>query len=1031
VDKGGDPFADMAEEETPVQNPVSSEQGDPFADMAGSEGERPARPLDPELQMMAGTPPEQVEWDTEPFIDPVDAAAGGFVGGLKSAGVKLFSRQALRKGLTGTGAALASEPVAGGAMEKVDEATEGLPAPVRTPLTVATGMATGSVGEALTSKGGRSLVDAGKALANRPTEAGDTLQSAFVRKFQDRFKRLKDTQTDLAGEYEGGKIPEHSDAYLAEELYHGKARWDLDKFEDEKVKPLVKAMEDSKVSPDELSLYLYARHAPERNARIQKINPKFRDKGIPGSGMDDAEAAEILQGFKAAGKDQDLEALSQKVWDINRERLDVLKKAGMLDDETYGKLLNQYKNYVPLKGTGDKSKLGKGGDPGYDVKDKGVQRAFGRKSQAEDPLTHSVAQYEEALIKARKNEVGQAFLNLVEENPNEKLWTINESRSKPKLNKQGEVEYKPAPHESKNTFHVYRDGKRYSIDIKDDLLASAMKNMGSEKAGSLTKGLAAVNRYLAAINTSYNPEFVISNFSRDIQTAGINLAGEQSTRLAKDVVKDVPKAMRGAYRGYRGKTGGGDWDDWYKEYRESGGAIGFFGLKDVDSRAKDIRKTLDEAKGGATAKARKAGRKSAKLIEDVNAAVENATRLSAYKNAREHGLSKAQAASLAKNLTVNFNRKGELGSVANALYLFYNAGMQGSARVVQALKSPRTRKLGAGIASAAFGLTEMNRRIAGEDEDGKNYYDKIPDWTKERNIVVMKPGTEGDFIKIPLPYGYNVFHVLGEQANTAAHKGEPVKGAANTVRAMINAFNPLGEENPLRLVSPTVTDPMVSLATNKDFAGRPIKPEQPPYQPDKPESELHWDSVNPATKALTQAANKATGGNEHRSGLVDVSPEVVDYLVGQVTGSAGQFVTRTANYGVQKAKGEEVPTWKTPFLRKVAGEQYDYQAVSDYYDAGEEIERIRNEKEAGVLDESRKGYLKLYPRWRQAERKINMLNKRLDRAEKDETIEKLEQEKTKVMKEFLRQYYEQEEGAAAGESQEQAQQGDPFADLGQ
>jgi len=649
--------------------------------------------------------------------------------------------------------------------------------------------------------------------------------------------------------------------------------------------------------------------------------------------MDDTEADEIIQGFKAAGKDQELEALSQEVWDISRQRLDVLKNAGILDDDTYNVLRKQYKHYVPLKGTGEKPQPKRKRDKGFDVRDKGVERAYGRKSQAEDPLTHSIAQYEDALIKARKNEVGQRFLNLVEENQDEKLWTINETRSKPKINKQGEVEYKPAPHESENTFHVYRDGKRYSIDIKDDLLAKSMKNLGSEKIGSLTKGLAAVNRYLAAINTSYNPEFVISNFNRDLQTAGINLAGEQSSKLAKDVMKDIPKAMRGAYRGYRGKSKKGEWGDWYEEYRKSGGSIGFFGLKDVESRAKDIRKTLGEAKGGATANTKKAARKVGKLIEDANAAVENATRLAAYKNAREHGLSKDQAASLAKNLTVNFNRKGELGTIANALYLFYNAGMQGSARVLQALKSPRTRKLGTGIASAAFGLTEMNRRLAGEDEDGKNYYDKIPDWTKERNIVIMRPGTDGKYVKIPLPYGYNVFHVLGEQANSALHNGEPMKGAVNTVRAMVNAFNPLGEENPLRLVSPTVTDPAVSLATNKDFAGRPIKPEQPPYQPDKPQSELYWDSVNPATKALTQAANKMTGGNELRSGLADVSPEVVDYLMGQVTGSAGQFVSRAANYAAQKAQGEEVPTWKTPFLRKVAGEQYDYQTFSDYYDA--------------------------------------------------------------------------------------------------
>ena len=72
-------------------------------------------------------------------------------------------------------------------------------------------------------------------------------------------------------------------------------------------------------------------------------------------------------------------------------------------------------------------------------------------------------------------------------------------------------------------------------------------------------------------------------------------------------------------------------------------------------------------------------------LSDYNLAMENAVRLSAYKVGLEQGMSKQQAASLAKNLTVNFNRKGQVGQQAGAIYAFFNASMQGSARIGQTL----------------------------------------------------------------------------------------------------------------------------------------------------------------------------------------------------------------------------------------------------------------------------------------------------------------------------------------------------------
>ena len=78
-------------------------------------------------------------------------------------------------------------------------------------------------------------------------------------------------------------------------------------------------------------------------------------------------------------------------------------------------------------------------------------------------------------------------------------------------------------------------------------------------------------------------------------------------------------------------------------------------------------------------------------MERVNTSVENGVRLASYIEARKAGVSRDKAAELAKNLTVNFNKSGEFGTVANSAYLFFNASVQGTSRLIRTLK-PQFKK---------------------------------------------------------------------------------------------------------------------------------------------------------------------------------------------------------------------------------------------------------------------------------------------------------------------------------------------------
>ncbi|MBV5310392.1 hypothetical protein, partial [Chromatium okenii] len=97
---------------------------------------------------------------------------------------------------------------------------------------------------------------------------------------------------------QGGKVDESNDVVLAMEAAGNIAANQLEKLKERYIQPLIDRMAKMNVNKDEIGLLLYAKHAPERNAYIQSINPKFRKLGEGGSGMTDKESAAIIQRYK-------------------------------------------------------------------------------------------------------------------------------------------------------------------------------------------------------------------------------------------------------------------------------------------------------------------------------------------------------------------------------------------------------------------------------------------------------------------------------------------------------------------------------------------------------------------------------------------------------------------------------------------------------------------------------------------------------------------------------------------------------------
>ncbi|HFT5490935.1 TPA: LPD38 domain-containing protein [Escherichia coli] len=870
----------------------------------------------------------------------------------------------------------------------------------------------------------------------------ETIASRFVRQMQDKFQVLKAVQENIRKT--GGKIDDSNNAYMAEELFHGKAENDLNVMKERYVQPLAKLLADYKIAQADLDEYLYARHAPERNAHIAKINPKMPDGG---SGMTNAEAAEIMQRVRNSGKQAQYDRLAGIIDDMLARRRELIREAGLEESGVVDAWQNAYRYYVPLKGQDidgvvSLPRTGKG----FTIGGRESRQAMGRASRAQSPSTQAIQDLSESLIRNRKNEVGNAFLKLVQDNPDKDYWQVFTDdkpdtmraiaeRVDPETGEtRREVVERPVPMAmmADRYFTTKKDGKTYYIKLHDPRLMRAMKNMGPETSNAVIRTLGKVNRFLATVNTSYNPEFLVSNFIRDVQTAVMNLKAEQGRSDGKlkgldnlsalAVVKDSRSAMSAVYASLRGKTltgNGAQWQKVWKEFVEDGGKTGWFNMGDLEGQQKEMDRLVSLAKGGWKGQSIGAWNSFLNLVEDANGAVENALRLSAYKHARDAGLSRQQAASLAKNMTVNFNRRGEQGALMNSLYMFANASIQGTANLVRTLGHlngdgplpERLRwknlnvpqKIALAAVGAGYLLGSLNRSVAGEDDDGVNWYDKVPSHVKERNLVIMKSvfgGKAGEYWSIPLPYGYNVFFLLGHTAEgVAAGDLTASRAAGNVVGGILGAFSPVGSETSetlsgalLKNAAPTILRPFANLAMNENFMGAQIYQENMPFGTPKPDSQLGRRSTPEAYKAFASWLNAFSGGSQYRPGAVDITPESLKFWIDYISGGTGRFISKTTDAAVKSLNGIDIPEQQVPFLGKISGEVMPYADQQKMYDRMTEVAQYHAElksltgaERTAFIDENN-GKLSMNGLMQDTRKRLKDLRKQRDAIYADSTL---------------------------------------------
>lgn len=738
----------------------------------------------------------------------------------------------------------------------------------------------------------------------------------------------------------------------------------------------------------------------EQIAESYRIRDKWRTESQRFAGITDGEAQSIVAKWRQDKRFAAIEDARQQLSAISRATLDTLHEAGELGDEEYQALRNGYQYYVPLHRDGFQDTrpatgrvTGPTGRP--------FKVAKGSMLEVVNILPEVIRAHETAINRKHKLEAGRALYEFALAHPDAGI-TVEKQEQMPTHDREGNIVMYTRQTEPEDGVFVKVKGKRYLLRFEADVrtpegrtLARFLDSIKGQDAqlGGITKSLHKITRLLAAVNTSLSPEFVVSNFSRDLQTALIHLNQEDINMqgLQSQVLKSVGKAVRGIWLAERGKPGNNEMARWYRDFEKNGGKVGWVqnydGIEDLSKKLAGEMKLYEPGN-----RARKITRAVLDFIDAGNVAIENALRLATYKAMVEKGIDRAKAAGIASNLTVDFTRKGKLSPQINALYMFFNASVQGSYRMAKALAtSPRVRKIAGGIAASGFLLQMLALAGGGDDDSDEPYVLGLPDSTRERYILIPMPGQDGRFFKFPKAYGYGALYDLGAEVANSMYMGmtgrqyNHAKGAMRVVSSFANSFNPIQSATILQTIAPTLVDPFVYVGENTNWTGLPLRPAQNNFGPKKPESGRAWKNTNPIYKSIAEGVNSLTGGDRYESGLVDISPEVFEMAVNTALGGLGRFIGNTAALPLATAKGE-LDAEKIPFVRQVYAKWDDRALSNRYYEAMEraQIARMRF-KNAETLAEKRSIFdSPEYKIWRQSnatDKQVKRLRARLNRME--------------------------------------------------
>ena len=828
-----------------------------------------------------------------------------------------------------------------------------------------------------------SVVQQGQARfsARNPISPFPMSEPGFIDKW---VRRLADKDIDIKRVVEdiraaGRVVADAINPIFAGEMYQKREQQRAEDFSKDELEPLLSRVVKAGFTLAQFDKFLHARHVivDKVNSVLEALNPHDpNNKAL--SGMSDTEANLIYKGARHA----ELEALAKEVDQIVETSRDLLVDYGLESVSTVNQWKKTYKAYVPLRREGYEDVNAYPTGTGKSVRGSTVQTRGGSTLAVESILANIAQARDQIISRGEKQRPVIAFAAMLIQNANEAIGVIdkhvqitipdpvtglpmvvadNRANAHPQMIRRydpvsktmkmyPDPNYKGDP----NVVNFRIKGQDYSIVFNEHVersmeIANAFKNMGTDKLSGVMAAIAPYTRYLAAINTQYNPIFGVVNFVRDAQYAMLTLASTPLQGKQLEVLNNARKALGSIYQEARdvraGRQNTSPMGSMWRRFEHVGGPTGYRDIfMTTEERVDEIKRLMDPSswsgiRGPQQLGARLEETTMFQLLSDYNLAMENSIRLGVFKAGVDAGMSDIAAASLAKNITVNFNKKGQIGSQMGSLYAFFNANVQGTARIAEVLFD-RTKD---GFTISSLGkkvitggllvgvLQSFMLSMGGFDDDDP------PEFVKQKNLVIPVPGTDKGYVMIPMPLGFNLLPTIGRLAAESVANyamGRPIHGFQKTAEllgAVFGSLSPTGGAGGLQEFAPTVLDPAVSLYTNRDWSGRKIYNEDRSSLDPTPGLSRTRDSATVWAKFTAKAINWATGGTDFTPGVYSPTPDAIDYLIGQTTGGIGREVSKTAQVIQKLAGDEDVPVYKLPLGGRFAGSASGESAIRNRF----------------------------------------------------------------------------------------------------
>jgi len=723
--------------------------------------------------------------------------------------------------------------------------------------------------------------------------------------FVDHTIRIADAQKQI--EEQGGFVSLKTDVYKQKRLSTRRIAARINWFERNVMKPFVSVLSSSNVTSEQLDLYRHAKHASERNEAM----------GFDGaSGMTNEQSEKILGEF-SSDENVSLNVLSSRLDAIVDSILEYQVKSGILSPEQRQQISQKYEFYSPL-GREFEEFASTGGvtGKGSGVLGTGIYRAKGNVELKVLPITAQIMAKAQGIIEqVETNLLVKTLAQLVRDNPSSNIWSIKSRKAIGKtFGEDGEIIFaKP----DDNEIGFREDGKQKFIAIHDLALKKAMTSEDLSKSVPIFRGIL---QFQSKMITAWDITFGKRNFERGLGEALINvqeirqleLTKDEAKGLTREVLKNTPSAVLGYLRFLNGKPS--KWSDIVQDFQFEGGESGAFWLQDIKRLNKALKKHEKRFSRQGFKKLQNAPSLALEFINDLNTAAENASRVALYDSLVKRGVPKKQAAFIVGELTVDFQRQGEYGPTIKSLWLFINPAIQGPVRFGRALvKSNRARAAVGGLFIAGV-LRAHLAQLIDSDEDDATY-----DYKKNTSINLPTGFGEGVTI-VNLPYGANAFFAAGQYAAYySMGKITADEAMQKTVLAGMDSFNPLGGSRlSFTNLAPTPIQPPLEIQQNEAWHGGPVYPEEHSFEVQKPNHQQYWDSVSDSSRIITRWLALASATDKHPNGLIDISPEWIDYFVTQYGGGVARGIQNTYDTAYSIFTDQGLPkSSHIPFLREI------------------------------------------------------------------------------------------------------------------